>query len=38
MNTQLAASSLYTDLKSRIDAREARLGITGLGSSDCRWP
>jgi len=31
MNTQLAASSFYTDSKSRIDARQARLGITGLG-------
>ena len=31
MNTQLAASSLYTDLKSRIDARQARVGIIGLG-------
>jgi UDP-N-acetyl-D-glucosamine dehydrogenase len=31
MNTQLAASSLFTDLKSRIDARQARVGIIGLG-------
>src|ERR1039458_878344 len=30
MNTQLAASSLFTDLKSRIDARQARVGIIGL--------
>ena len=30
MNTQLA-SSLFTDLKSRIDARQARVGIIGLG-------
>jgi UDP-N-acetyl-D-glucosamine dehydrogenase len=31
MNTQLTASSLFTDLKSRIDARQARVGIIGLG-------
>src|SRR5260370_13878369 len=31
MNTQLTASSLFTDLKSRIDARRARVGIIGLG-------
>src|ERR1039458_4620495 len=31
MNTQLAASSLFTDLISRIDARQARVGIIGLG-------
>src|ERR1039457_4426685 len=31
MNTQLAASSLYTDLKSRIGARQAKVGIIGLG-------
>jgi len=31
MNTQLIASSLFTDLKSRIDARAARVGIIGLG-------
>ncbi|MGA2458747.1 MAG: nucleotide sugar dehydrogenase, partial [Terriglobales bacterium] len=30
MNTQLA-SSLFTDLKNRIDARQARVGIIGLG-------
>ncbi len=31
MNTQLTASSLFTDLKGRIDARQARVGIIGLG-------
>jgi UDP-N-acetyl-D-glucosamine dehydrogenase len=31
MNTQLTASSLFTDLKSRIDGRQARIGIIGLG-------
>ena len=31
MNTQITASSLFTDLKSRIDARQARVGIIGLG-------
>ncbi|MGA9505299.1 MAG: nucleotide sugar dehydrogenase [Terriglobales bacterium] len=31
MNTQLVASSLFTDLKSRIEARSARVGIIGLG-------
>jgi UDP-N-acetyl-D-glucosamine dehydrogenase len=31
MNPQLTASSLFTDLKSRIDARQARVGIIGLG-------
>jgi UDP-N-acetyl-D-glucosamine dehydrogenase len=31
MDTQLTASSLFTDLKSRIDARKARVGIIGLG-------
>ena len=31
MNTQLTSSSLITDLKSRIDARKARVGIIGLG-------
>src|ERR1700693_4682130 len=31
MDTQLTASSLLTDLKSRIDARKARGGIIGLG-------
>src|SRR6202161_696089 len=31
MTTQLTASSLFTDLKGRIDARQARLGIIGLG-------
>jgi len=31
MNTQLTASSLLTDLKGRIDARQARVGIIGLG-------
>jgi UDP-N-acetyl-D-glucosamine dehydrogenase len=31
MNPQLTASSLFADLKSRIDARQARVGIIGLG-------
>src|SRR6202789_1533067 len=31
MNTQLIASSLFTDLKGRIEARQARVGIIGLG-------
>ena len=31
MNTQLTSSSLLTDLKSRIGARKARVGIIGLG-------
>jgi len=31
MNTQLTASSLFTELKGRIDARQARVGIIGLG-------
>src|SRR5712692_8915555 len=31
MDTQLTASSLFTDLKSRIEARRARVGIIGLG-------
>ncbi len=31
MNTQLTASSLFTDLKSRIATRKARVGIIGLG-------
>lgn len=31
MNTQLIASSLFTDLKSRISARQAKVGIIGLG-------
>src|SRR5450631_4679890 len=31
MMTQLTAASLFTDLKSRIDARQARVGIIGLG-------
>jgi UDP-N-acetyl-D-glucosamine dehydrogenase len=31
MTTQLTASSLFTDLKSRIAARQARVGIIGLG-------
>src|ERR1700732_4174454 len=31
MDTQLTASSLLTDLKSRIEARQARVGIIGLG-------
>ena len=31
MDTQLTASSLFTDLKSRIEARKARVGIIGLG-------
>ncbi len=31
MNTQLTASSIFTDLKSRIGARQARVGIIGLG-------
>src|SRR5467141_5464952 len=31
MDTQLTASSLFTDVKSRIEARKARVGIIGLG-------
>jgi UDP-N-acetyl-D-glucosamine dehydrogenase len=31
MTAQLAASSLLTDLKTRIEARKARVGIIGLG-------
>src|SRR6202522_1478812 len=31
MTTQLTASSLFTDLKGRIDARQAQVGIIGLG-------
>src|SRR6201993_1849441 len=31
MTTQLTSSSLLTDLKSRIEARKARVGIIGLG-------
>src|SRR3989442_6365359 len=31
MDTQLTASSLFTDSKSRIEARKARVGIIGLG-------
>jgi len=31
MTTQLAASSLYSDLKNRIMTRQARVGIIGLG-------
>src|ERR1700679_2725711 len=31
MTTQLVASSPYTELKSRIEAREAKVGIIGLG-------
>jgi UDP-N-acetyl-D-glucosamine dehydrogenase len=31
MTTQTTASSLFTDLKSRIDAHNARVGIIGLG-------
>jgi UDP-N-acetyl-D-glucosamine dehydrogenase len=31
MTTQLVASSLYSDLKDRIMARQARVGIIGLG-------
>src|SRR6202165_2184861 len=31
MDTQLTASSLFTDFKSRIAARQARVGIIGLG-------
>ena len=31
MNTQLTTSFLFTGLKSRIDARTARIGIIGLG-------
>src|ERR1022692_1689010 len=31
MTTQLIASSLFTDLKSRIDARQSQVGIIGLG-------
>lgn len=31
MTTQLTASSLFTDLKGRIEARKAKVGIIGLG-------
>src|SRR6202051_5042519 len=31
MNTQLSASSLFTDLKTRISNRQAKVGIIGLG-------
>ena len=31
MNSQLTASSLFMDLKSRIESRHARVGIIGLG-------
>src|SRR5258708_1512106 len=31
MDTQLTSSSLFTDLKSRIETRKARVGIIGLG-------
>src|SRR5271163_1988921 len=31
MNTQLTASSLFNDLKSRIGTRQAKIGIIGLG-------
>ena len=31
MDTQFTATSLFTDLKSRIEARKARVGIIGLG-------
>jgi UDP-N-acetyl-D-glucosamine dehydrogenase len=31
MTTQATASSLFTDLKGRIEARQARVGIIGLG-------
>jgi UDP-N-acetyl-D-glucosamine dehydrogenase len=31
MTTQATASSLFTDLKGRIDARQAQVGIIGLG-------
>jgi UDP-N-acetyl-D-glucosamine dehydrogenase len=31
MSTQLTTSSLFTDLKSRIETRQARVGIIGLG-------
>jgi UDP-N-acetyl-D-glucosamine dehydrogenase len=31
MTAQLTASSLFTDLKSRIEARQAKVGIIGLG-------
>ena len=31
MNTQLTASSLFTDLQSRIGKRQAKVGIIGLG-------
>ncbi|MFZ3262379.1 MAG: nucleotide sugar dehydrogenase, partial [Terriglobales bacterium] len=31
MSTQLTASSLFIDLKSRIETRQARVGIIGLG-------
>ncbi len=31
MSTQLTASSLFMDLKSRIETRQARVGIIGLG-------
>src|SRR3984893_3055511 len=31
VDTHLTASSLFTDVKSRIEARKARVGIIGLG-------
>jgi UDP-N-acetyl-D-glucosamine dehydrogenase len=31
MTTELTASSLFTDLKNRIEARQAKVGIIGLG-------
>src|SRR5580700_9987647 len=31
MNTEMTASSLFTDLKTRIETRKARVGIIGLG-------
>ena len=31
MSTQLTVSSLFTDIKSRIETRQARIGIIGLG-------
>src|SRR4030081_4088921 len=35
MDTQLTASSLFTDVKNRIEARKARVGIIGLGHVQC---
>src|SRR5258708_1830036 len=36
MDTQLTSSSLFTDLKSRIETRKARVGIIGLGYAGWR--